>query len=70
VYAYHCAQFSYTTQHRRVLIISDYLPDYPPDKHQSLDARCCLLEGRGTNHTDGSGANKRQDKTVGRYLWI
>jgi len=32
VYAYHCAQLSYPTQHRTVLII------FPPDEHHSSDA--------------------------------
>ena len=32
--AYHYAQVSYTTQQSS----SDYLPSYPPDKHQSSDA--------------------------------
>ena len=32
--AHHCAQLSYTTQHRTVLIIS---PSYPPDNHHCSD---------------------------------
>ena len=30
---YHCAQLSYTAQSS-----SDYIPSYPPDRHQSSDA--------------------------------
>jgi len=34
VCAYHCAQLSYTTQYRTVLII---FPSYPPDNHNGSD---------------------------------
>ena len=42
--AYHCAQLSYTTQHRAVLII------FPLNLQTSIiyKLRYCLLEGRGT----------------------
>jgi len=36
---YHCAQVSYTTQHKAVLII------FPT--RQASELRCCLLEGGG-----------------------
>ena len=38
---YHCAQLSYTTQHRAVLII------FPISLQTSITAQICLLKGRG-----------------------
>ena len=42
--AYHCAQLSYTLQHKTILII------FPLTRWTSTQHRCCLLEGRGTVH--------------------
>ena len=41
LFAYHCAQLLYTTQHRTILII------FPPNLQTVIDRRCCLSEGRG-----------------------
>ena len=41
MFACHCVQLSYTTQHRTVLII--FPPNQPPGR-QSSQLRCCLLE--------------------------
>jgi len=41
VYVYHCAELSYTRQHKTVLII------FLLTSRQSSKLRCCLLERRG-----------------------
>jgi len=46
VIADHCAQLSYTVQHRTVLSPDNNLLSYPPDNHHCSDVVYC--RGRGT----------------------
>jgi len=82
VCAYHCAQLSYTTQHRAVLIIFPLI-------RQAPELRCCLLEWKGISdwkmshfNTHGLLGNKSTPKptkaasnTLNRkrriqYIWL